>query len=129
VRSRRATSLLDHLFYALSDPTRRDILAMLARAPANLTQLTNCSRLSFAAVAKHIKMLERGKLIRRRTETADRRAIWFELRPQPLDSGIEWLERHRDYWQARLDELEAFVSVHYRGKGQSKGRADGSSRR
>lgn len=123
MRSKNATSPLDHVFYALSDPTRRDILAALSRDSSNLTQLAERSQLSFAAVAKHIKVLERGKLVRRRADRHDGRAVVFELRPQPMQAGIDWLEKHRNYWQARFAELEAFVSANYV---PSKGRGDGA---
>jgi DNA-binding transcriptional ArsR family regulator len=113
VRSRHATSQLDHVFYALSDPTRRDILASLTRRESNLTELAQRSKLSFTAVAKHLKVLERGKLVRRRVDQRDRRAVVFELRPQPMQAGIDWLEKHRRYWHARLAELEAFVKANY----------------
>jgi DNA-binding transcriptional ArsR family regulator len=101
------------VFYALSDPTRRDILAALARSDANLTQLAQRSQLSLGAVAKHVKVLERGKLVRRRTDPSDGRAVLFALRPQPMQAGIDWLEKHRQYWQARFGELDAFVRAHY----------------
>jgi DNA-binding transcriptional ArsR family regulator len=114
VRSRAATSTLDHLFHALSDPTRRRFVAALARGPANLTELADRSRLSFTAVAKHVRVLERSKLVRRRSDRRDGRAVVFELRPQPMQAGITWLERHRQYWQDRFAELEAFVDSHYR---------------
>ncbi len=113
MRSRNATSQLDHAFYALSDPTRRSILATLSRGEVNLTQLARRSKLSFPAVAKHVKVLERGKLIRRRADPRDGRAVIFELRTQAMSAGIDWLEKHRQYWQARFAELEAFVSANY----------------
>jgi DNA-binding transcriptional ArsR family regulator len=126
MRSRNATTQLDHVFYALSDPTRRDILAALAHGEANLTRLAAQSSLTFAAVAKHVKVLERGKLIRRRADRRDRRAVVFALRPQPMQAGIDWLERHRKFWEARFAELEAFVGAHYLPREAHGG---GSSRR
>jgi DNA-binding transcriptional ArsR family regulator len=113
MRSRQATSELDHVFYALSDPTRRDILSTLARGEANLTRLARRSRLSFAAVAKHVRVLERGKLVRRRVDRADGRAVVLELRPRPMKAGAAWLERHRRFWEDRLAGLETFVRDHY----------------
>jgi DNA-binding transcriptional ArsR family regulator len=113
VRSRRATSALDHVFHALSDPTRRGILAALARDDANLTDLVERSRLSFAAVAKHVRVLERGRLVRRRTDPRDRRAVLFALRTEPMRAGVEWLERHRRFWESRFGELDAFVEARY----------------
>ena len=114
MRSRDATAPLDHLFHALSDPTRRRMLATLARGEQNFTQLAGGTRLSPTAVAKHLKALERGKLVRRRPDRSDRRAVVFELRPRPLQAGIDWMEKHRRYWQERFDGLEAFVAANYR---------------
>jgi DNA-binding transcriptional ArsR family regulator len=113
VRSRNATSELDHVFYALSDPTRREILSTLSRGEANLTRLAARSRLSFAAVAKHVRVLERGKLVRRRADRSDGRAVVLELRPRPMKAGADWLDRHRRFWEERLDGLEEFVRDHY----------------
>jgi len=113
VRSRNATSELDHVFYALSDPTRRQILSTLSRGEANLTRLAAQSRLSFAAVAKHVRVLERGKLVRRRADRSDGRAVVLELRPRPLKTGADWLDRHRRFGQERLAGLEEFVRDNY----------------
>lgn len=113
MRSRNATSELDHVFYALSDPTRREILSTLSRGEANLTRLAARSRLSFAAVAKHVRVLERGKLVRRRADRSDGRAVVLELRPRPMKAGADWLDRHRRFWEERLDGLEEFVRDHY----------------
>jgi DNA-binding transcriptional ArsR family regulator len=109
MRSRNATSELDHVFYALSDPTRRQILSALSRGEANLTRLAARSRLSFAAVAKHVRVLERGKL----ADRSDGRAVVLELRPRPMKAGADWLDRHRCFWQERLAGLEEFVRDNY----------------
>jgi DNA-binding transcriptional ArsR family regulator len=127
VRSRNANSLLDHVFYALSDPTRRRIVATLARGEVNLTGLVRRSRLSFAAVAKHVRVLERGRLVRRRPDPQDRRAVVFALRPRPMQAGIDWLETHRSYWQERFAELEAFVRAHHAAAAETGRRDDGPS--
>ena len=122
MRSRNATSELDHVFYALSDPTRRSILSALARGESNLTRLARRSSLSFAAVAKHVRVLERGKLVRRRTDRADGRAVVLELSPRPMKAGAAWLERHRRFWEERLAGLEAFAREHYvPGRGGARG--------
>lgn len=113
MRSKNATSQLDHVFYALSDPTRRGILAVLAKGDANLTELAERSELSFGAVAKHVRVLERGKLVRRRVDPRDARAMLFQLRPQPMQAGIDWLEKHRQFWNARFAGLDAFVRANY----------------
>lgn len=119
MRSRNATSELDHVFYALSDPTRRQILSTLARGDANLTRLAAQSRLSFAAVAKHVRVLERGKLVRRRADRSDGRAVVIELRPRPMKTGADWLDRHRRFWQERLAGFEEFVRDNYLPSGEA----------
>jgi DNA-binding transcriptional ArsR family regulator len=126
VRSKKATARLDHIFYALSDPTRREILATLARRKANVTELVRRSRLSFPGLSKHLKVLERGELIRRRSDPSDRRAFVFELRPERLEDGALWIERQRRYWRDRFDELEEYVANQYVPK---KERPDGARRR
>src|ERR1043166_2610169 len=111
MRSRSATAPLDHLFYALSDPTRRAILTRLTRGEANVTELVRCSRLSFAGVAKHLKVLERGRLVKRRSDRRDRRAFLYALRPEPLQEGAHWLEKYRRYWEDALDEVEGLLGA------------------
>ncbi len=121
MRSKRATAWLDDIFYALSDPTRREILAALARGDANVTQLAARSRLSFAAISKHLKVLERGRLIRRKNDRRDRRAFVLELQPRAMEHGADWLEKHRRYWHDRFAELEQFVAANYVPKARRNG--------
>ncbi len=110
MRSKNATAPLDHIFYALSDPTRRAIVTSLVKGEANVSELVRNSQLSFPTVSKHLKVLERANLIRRKVDPEDARAFVFEPNPGTLRQATQWLERQRQYWDDRLDELEAFLS-------------------
>lgn len=110
MRSRNATEPLDHIFYALSDPTRRDILATLSKGEARVGELAEKSHLTLPAISKHLKVLEKGKLIERRADAGDGRVIRLALRPQTMGTAVDWLEKHRKFWNDRLDELEKFLA-------------------
>ena len=93
-------------FGALSDPTRRAILARLARGPAAVTELAAPFEMTLPAVSKHLKVLERAGLIER-----GREAQWrpCELKAKPLKDAAEWVERYRTFWEDRLDRLDVYL--------------------
>ena len=93
-------------FGALADPTRRAILARLARGPAAVTELAVPFDMSLPAVSKHLKVLERAGLIER-----GREAQWrpCELKARPLKDAAEWVERYRTFWEERLDRLDEYL--------------------
>jgi DNA-binding transcriptional ArsR family regulator len=93
-------------FGALADPTRRAILARLARGPAAVTELAAPFDMSLPAVSKHLKVLERAGLIER-----GREAQWrpCELKAKPLKDAAEWVERYRTFWEERLDRLDEYL--------------------
>ena len=93
-------------FSALADPTRRAILARLARGPAAVTELAAPFDMSLPAVSKHLKVLERAGLIER-----GREAQWrpCELKAKPLKDAAEWVERYRTFWEERLDRLDEYL--------------------
>lgn len=99
-----AKSALDHTLAALADPTRRAILDHLARGPARVTELAAPFDISLNSVSKHIRVLERAGLVRRRKRGREQ---ILSLDPAPLDEAAEWMERQRRFWTARLDTLEA----------------------
>jgi|SRR5438046_1506239 len=94
---------LNDTFAALSDPTRRAILARLASGEATVTELAEPFAISLPAVSKHLKVLERAGLIVR-----SREAQWrpCRLEPAPLGGAAEWLERYRRLWEGSFDRLE-----------------------
>jgi len=103
---------LSATFAALADPTRRAILARLALGEASVTELAEPFDMSFPAVSKHLKVLERAGLIAR-----GRHAQWRPCRiePKALKGVDDWLGRYRLLWEERLDRLD-----HYLRKLQAK---------
>jgi DNA-binding transcriptional ArsR family regulator len=98
---------LDHTMLALADPTRRAILHRLSRVgEARVTELAEPFAMSLNAVSKHIRMLERARLIRRRVEG---REHFLALDPAPLDEAAAWIAETRALWAARLDMLDAIL--------------------
>jgi DNA-binding transcriptional ArsR family regulator len=94
---------LDHTFTALADPTRRAILRRLSRGEARVTDLAQPFAMSLNGVSKHIRVLERAKLVRRRREG---REHILTIDPRPLDDMAAWMATQRKFWTARLDALE-----------------------
>ncbi len=101
-----ATDQLSNTFAALSDPTRRAILARLALGETSVTELAQPFEMSMPAISKHLKVLERAGLIAR-----GRDAQWrpCRLKPQPLKDAAEWLEHYRRFWEQSFDRLEEYL--------------------
>ncbi|MGE0640081.1 MAG: ArsR/SmtB family transcription factor [Thermoanaerobaculia bacterium] len=100
-----ATASLDATFAALSDPTRRAILARLATGEATVSELAEPFEMSQPAISKHLKVLERAGLV---STAVDAQRRPRRLEPAPLAGANEWLERYREKWEAnyaRLDNL------------------------
>ena len=98
--------LLDRTLTALADPTRRAILARLAAGEARVTEVAEPFAISLNSVSKHIRMLERADLVRRRVAGRDH---FLTLNPRPLDEAAEWIDRHRRLWTDTLDRLDAVL--------------------
>lgn len=97
---------LDHTLIALADPTRRKLLARLSEGEARVTELAAPLPMSLNAVSKHIKMLERAKLVRRRVRGRDH---YLSLDPRPLDRAALWIETQRAQWTQRLRKLDEIL--------------------
>jgi DNA-binding transcriptional ArsR family regulator len=97
---------LSSTFEALSDPTRRAMLARLAAGEASVTELAEPFSMSLPAVSRHLKVLERAGLISRR-----RSAQWrpCRLAPGPLKEATEWLDAYRRFWDESLDNLMDYL--------------------
>lgn len=100
------TLRLDTIFSSLSDPTRRDILSRVARAELSVGELARCYDLTFAAVSKHLIVLEKAALIVKRKEGKKQ---MVSLAPYALKSADEYLEQYRRMWQSRFDKLEMLL--------------------
>jgi len=97
---------LDATFAALADPTRRAIVARLARGEATVTELAEPFDMSMPAISKHLRVLERAGLITRGREAQTRPC---KLNPKALDEATAWIEKHKATWEGRLDRLETYV--------------------
>ena len=93
---------LNRTFAALSDPTRRAILARLAEGEATVGELAEPFDMTMPAISKHLKVLERAGLI-----TRGRNAQWrpCRLEPAPLEEAVDWLERYRRFFEGSYDRL------------------------
>ncbi len=118
--------MTDHLsitFAALADPTRRAILARLARGECSVTELCEPFDMSMPAVSKHLRVLERAGLIAR-----GRSAQWRPCRIEagPLKQVAEWTEQYRRIWETKFDSLELYLQElkakekHHDGKRRKK---------
>ncbi|MDZ8109892.1 MAG: metalloregulator ArsR/SmtB family transcription factor [Nostoc sp. DedQUE12a] len=93
-------------FAALADPTRRAILAHLAKGEASVTELAQPFEMSLPAISKHLKVLERAGLIAR-----SREAQWrpCRLEAQALKDVADWIEQYRQFWEQNLDRLDEYL--------------------
>src|SRR5881392_915940 len=98
---------LDTTFSALSDPTRRAILARLALGETSVTELAKPFAMSGPAVSKHLKVLERAGLVAR-----GRDAQWrpCRLRAAPIKKVAEWADDYRQFWDASYERLDAYLN-------------------
>ncbi len=112
---------LSATFAALSDPTRRAILARLASGETSVTELAEPFEMSLPAVSKHLKVLERAGLIAR-----GREAQWRPCRldAKPLKEVADWAEQYRRFWSESFDRLDNYLRELQSGnqKGKRRGR-------
>ena len=99
---------LDHTLLALADPTRRAILQRLSEGEARVTELARPFDISLNAVSKHIRILERADLVRRRHAG---REHFLSFNRKQLDEVAAWITAQRADWTARLDALETILKA------------------
>lgn len=97
---------LDAVFSALGDPTRRAILAQLAKGEARVTDLAAPYRMSLPAVSKHLRVLEDAGLVKKEKEG---RVIRCSFNPAPLKGAAAWITQYRQFWEERLDALAEYL--------------------
>jgi DNA-binding transcriptional ArsR family regulator len=97
---------LDASFAALSDATRRGVLEQLGRADASITDLAERFRMTLTGMRKHVGVLEQAGLV---TTEKIGRVRTCRLGPRRLEEETAWIERHRQLWNARFDELDMVV--------------------
>lgn len=97
---------LDAIFGCLSDPTRRDILSRVAQAELSVGDLVQKYNVSFAAISKHLKVLEHANLITKRKE-GNKHIV--TLAPHALRSADEYLEQYRQMWEQKFNKLDEIL--------------------
>jgi DNA-binding transcriptional ArsR family regulator len=100
------SSALDNTFFALTDPTRRDILARLAAGDRTIGELASRFTMSLPAVSKHVRVLQRAGLATVEKEGRVRRAT---LHAVPMRDALAWIAHYRKFWETELDMLAAYL--------------------
>jgi DNA-binding transcriptional ArsR family regulator len=100
------TMQLDDIFHSLSDPIRRDILRRVMECELSVGELVDKYQVSFAAISKHIKVLEKANLVRNRKEG---KKYMVTLRPETLEEVDTYLEQYRLMWESRYDKLDSLL--------------------
>jgi DNA-binding transcriptional ArsR family regulator len=111
-----ATDQLSRTFHALADPTRRAILASLTTGEKTVSDLAEPFAMTMPAITKHLKVLEKAKLIERSRQAQYRPC---HLNPDPLKDIDEWMEQYRKLWEASFDRLDDYLK-----QLQTKGKSD-----
>lgn len=117
---------MDHLsttFAALSDPTRRAMLAQLSSGEANVSDLAKpfLKDMSLPAVTKHLKVLEAAGLI---TKTKDAQWRSCKINGSPLKEATDWIEQYRQFWEESFDRLDEYLKS-MKAKKKTKGGKNG----
>ena len=97
---------LDRVFMALADATRRKLVHMLSQGEKTMTELTAPFTMSMAAISKHIKVLEKASIVKRRIEG---RTHYLMLVPEQLTGALDWISVYRYFWEQRMDELAKLI--------------------
>ena len=112
-----AQPMLDQVYGAIADPTRRAILDILAEGEVNVGSLAEQFPISLNGVSKHVKVLERAGLVERTVQGREHR---LRLNAEPLREASMWLEHYRTFWDTRLAALEALLLKKERGAGSEQ---------
>jgi DNA-binding transcriptional ArsR family regulator len=110
-------SQLDSVFHALSDSTRRAILARLASGEAQVTELATPFDMSLPAISKHLGVLEKAGLLHRHKDGRIRRC---QLTAGPLENAADWVNVYHQFWETQLDSLARYLEKDNKGKPKSK---------
>jgi DNA-binding transcriptional ArsR family regulator len=113
---------LDRAFAALSDPTRRAMLARLERAPGlSVSALAQPLAIKLPTVLKHLEVLSQAGLVRREKQG---RTVTVSLTPEPLRAATEWLTRYERFWSHSLDRLTEVAETREADAAQAEAEAE-----
>jgi DNA-binding transcriptional ArsR family regulator len=102
----KETEVLNRVFHALSDPTRRELLTKLSESASTITELAKPFDMTFAAVSKHLRVLEDAGLVRREV---DGRVHRCSADLEPLHQASLFIEKYKKYWERQFDILDAYL--------------------
>jgi DNA-binding transcriptional ArsR family regulator len=105
-QGRPSPATIDEVFRALSDPTRRDVLARLSAHSASVSDLAARYDMALPSFVEHLKVLEHSGLVRSHKTG---RVRTYELVPKQLKMAENWLSRQRTLWERRLDQLDDYL--------------------
>ena len=97
---------LNQTYAAIAHPTRRAILVRLMQSEARVTELAEPFDISLNAISKHLRVLERAQLVRRRIKGRDH---YLSVNIEPLQEAAKWIETYQKFWEERVDALETFL--------------------
>jgi DNA-binding transcriptional ArsR family regulator len=121
-------AVLDQVFWALSDGTRRGVIERLTQGPASVTDLAQPFAMSLPGFMKHLRVLEEAGLVVRAKEG---RTVRCELAPRALEDAAMWLAHYEKFWSAQLDALGRYLyhqeEVHPWTRPPAKSRSSGSA--
>lgn len=103
----RATEV-DRVFRALSDSTRRKVLERLSSGPASVTELAKPFDMKLPSFVQHLSVLETCRLVKSKKQG---RVRVYEVVPEQLKAAEDWLSEQRQLWEARLDQLDAYLKT------------------
>ncbi len=101
-----AAKPIDHVFRALSDPTRRRVLERLSRSPASVSELAAPFDMALPSFVQHMGILEECGLVQSRKTG---RVRTYEIIPKRLKLAEDWMVRQRALWEKRLDQLDTYL--------------------
>ena len=101
-----AAKPIDHVFRALSDPTRRHVLERLSRSPASVSELAAPFNMALPSFVQHMGILEECGLVQSRKSG---RVRTYEIIPKRLKLAEDWMARQRALWEKRLDQLDTYL--------------------
>ena len=99
--------LLDDVFYALADPTRRAVLERLSNRPAPVSELAEPFDMALPSFMQHLSVLEDCGLVRSHKTG---RVRTYRIDSRPLKAAERWMVKHRAIWETRFDQLDRYLS-------------------
>lgn len=99
---------LDHIFYALGDPTRRAVIERLSKKPTPVSELAALFDMTLPSFMQHLNVLEDCGLARSHKAG---RVRTYQLEPKALKAAEQWMAKHRAIWETRLDQLDDYLNT------------------